>query len=240
MGSCSAFYCWRCGASRGCFDQRADERRVSPSEQGQLQGANSSIQSIANLVGPFLFALTFSDPRRGGALHLPGAPFLLAALLLALSAVICLARDPAGRLTSSSASPHDRARCRNLRGQQGPRHETRRRIIDAGADRRIGERCQCRVPRCAPGQALRHRRGHQDPPQVDHPRVINMPSEVITRTRVVVPMPVVKTVEIVCSAITSLRCRIPATCPWSRARCTDVTVAATAAAAGGCACAVRA
>jgi DHA1 family tetracycline resistance protein-like MFS transporter len=64
-------------------------RRVSPSEQGQLQGANSSIQSIANLVGPFLFALTFSYfIGAGGALHLPGAPFLLAALLLALSAVI--------------------------------------------------------------------------------------------------------------------------------------------------------
>ena len=33
--------------------------------------------------------------------------------------------------------------------------------------------------------------------EVDHSRVINTRSEVITRTRVVVPMPVVKTVEIV-------------------------------------------
>ena len=35
-------------------------RRVGPSEQGQLQGANSSIQGIANLVGPFLFTLSFA------------------------------------------------------------------------------------------------------------------------------------------------------------------------------------
>jgi MFS transporter, DHA1 family, tetracycline resistance protein len=64
-------------------------RRVSPSEQGQLQGANASIQSVANLIGPFVFTLTFSYFIGGtGLLHVPGAPFLLAALLLALSAVI--------------------------------------------------------------------------------------------------------------------------------------------------------
>ena len=64
-------------------------RRVGPSEQGQLQGANSSIQGIANLLGPFLFTLTFSYfLGAGGALHLPGAPFLLAALLLAAAAAL--------------------------------------------------------------------------------------------------------------------------------------------------------
>src|SRR6202035_5684257 len=35
-------------------------RRVSASEQGQLQGANSSIQGIANLVAPVIFALLFA------------------------------------------------------------------------------------------------------------------------------------------------------------------------------------
>ncbi len=64
-------------------------RRVSASEQGQLQGANSSIQGIANLVGPYLFALTFSYFIGAGTrLHLPGAPFLLAALLLVVAAVV--------------------------------------------------------------------------------------------------------------------------------------------------------
>jgi len=57
--------------------------RVSPSEQGQLQGANASIQSIANLVAPGIFALLFSYAIGGGrAWNLPGAPFLLAAAML--------------------------------------------------------------------------------------------------------------------------------------------------------------
>ena len=64
-------------------------RHVSASEQGQLQGANSSIQGIANLVGPVIFAALFSYAiGPGQAWHLPGAPFLLAALLLAAAAAI--------------------------------------------------------------------------------------------------------------------------------------------------------
>lgn len=53
-------------------------RLVSPSEQGQLAGANTALASIAGLVAPGIFALTFArliDPA-------PGAPFLLAALFL--------------------------------------------------------------------------------------------------------------------------------------------------------------
>ena len=56
-------------------------RRVGPSEQGQLQGAGSSLRSLTGLVGPGLFTLTFAafiGP-------LPGAPFLLAALILLLN-----------------------------------------------------------------------------------------------------------------------------------------------------------
>ena len=36
-------------------------RRVGPSEQGQLQGANSSIIGITGLIGPGLFTLTFAS-----------------------------------------------------------------------------------------------------------------------------------------------------------------------------------
>ena len=57
-------------------------RRVSPSEQGQLQGANSSARSIAGLMGPGVFTATFAHMIG----WLPGAPFLLAALLLVLAA----------------------------------------------------------------------------------------------------------------------------------------------------------
>src|SRR5271170_1457915 len=43
-------------------------RRVSPSEQGQLQGAQSSLQGVAGLIGPGIFTLIFADgitPQRG-------------------------------------------------------------------------------------------------------------------------------------------------------------------------------
>jgi MFS transporter, DHA1 family, tetracycline resistance protein len=64
-------------------------KRVSPSEQGQLQGANASIQSIANLVAPGIFALLFAYAIGAGRdWNLPGAPFLLAALLLLAAAAL--------------------------------------------------------------------------------------------------------------------------------------------------------
>ena len=62
---------------------------VGASEQGQLQGANASLMGIANLVGPVLFTQTFAlfiGQRTDW--HLPGAPFLLAGLLLACAAVV--------------------------------------------------------------------------------------------------------------------------------------------------------
>jgi DHA1 family tetracycline resistance protein-like MFS transporter len=64
-------------------------RHVGPSEQGQLQGANSSIMGITGLIGPGLFTLTFASfigPHRDW--RAPGAPFLLAALLMALALVL--------------------------------------------------------------------------------------------------------------------------------------------------------
>jgi DHA1 family tetracycline resistance protein-like MFS transporter len=64
-------------------------RRVGANEQGQLQGANSSIMGIANLVGPLIFATIFAYSIGGGrGWNLPGASFLLAALLLVGSAVV--------------------------------------------------------------------------------------------------------------------------------------------------------
>jgi DHA1 family tetracycline resistance protein-like MFS transporter len=64
-------------------------RRVSHSEQGQLQGALASVLGITGLLGPGLFTVTFAtfiSARR----HVPiaGAPFLLASLLLMTAAVI--------------------------------------------------------------------------------------------------------------------------------------------------------
>ncbi len=51
-------------------------RRVGADEQGQLQGANASIQGIANMIGPGLFTLSFAyaiRPELG--IQMPGTPF---------------------------------------------------------------------------------------------------------------------------------------------------------------------
>jgi DHA1 family tetracycline resistance protein-like MFS transporter len=64
-------------------------RHVGADEQGQLQGANASIQGIANLFGPGLFTLTFAfaiRPELG--VHVPGAPFMLATALLLAATLI--------------------------------------------------------------------------------------------------------------------------------------------------------
>jgi len=61
-------------------------RHVSASEQGQLQGAVTSLRGIAGLVAPGLFTQTFAIfIARERASALPGAPFLLAALLVVAS-----------------------------------------------------------------------------------------------------------------------------------------------------------
>ncbi|MDH4458529.1 MAG: TCR/Tet family MFS transporter [Nevskia sp.] len=73
-------------------------QRVAPTEQGRLQGANTSIVGIAGMVAPALFTGSFAFfIGRGSALHLPGAPFLLAASLTfaALIAVWRQTREPA-------------------------------------------------------------------------------------------------------------------------------------------------
>src|SRR5450432_2117217 len=85
----------------GAAIQALTTQRVAPDQQGQLQGATSSVQSLSQLVGPFLFTLTFAYFIGAQApLKLPGAPFLLASALLVLALVIAartLAVAPAGR-----------------------------------------------------------------------------------------------------------------------------------------------
>jgi DHA1 family tetracycline resistance protein-like MFS transporter len=67
-------------------------RLVTPEQQGQLQGATASVQSLAQLAGPFLFTLTFAYFISPGApAKLPGAPFLLACLLLLLLLALAIA-----------------------------------------------------------------------------------------------------------------------------------------------------
>src|SRR5262249_48052291 len=57
--------------------------RVSEKEQGELQGAIQSMRSITFIIGPWLFLKIFGwfiNPKN--PLHLPGAPYYLAAAFL--------------------------------------------------------------------------------------------------------------------------------------------------------------
>jgi MFS transporter, DHA1 family, tetracycline resistance protein len=75
----------------GAATQALTTQLVAPDQQGKLQGATSSVQSVAQMVGPFLFTLTFAYFIGANApLKLPGAPFLLASALLVLALVIAV------------------------------------------------------------------------------------------------------------------------------------------------------
>jgi MFS transporter, DHA1 family, tetracycline resistance protein len=75
--------------------------RVGPNEQGRLQGANASMTGVANLLGPGLFAQTFAISIGGGAWHLPGMAFVLAALLVAFAAIVAVRSTRAGAKTAA-------------------------------------------------------------------------------------------------------------------------------------------
>jgi DHA1 family tetracycline resistance protein-like MFS transporter len=69
---------------------------VGPSEQGRLQGAQSSLNSIADMVGPpvftQVFALAIATTSRE---HLPGAPYFVASgVLVAALAVVLRSTRP--------------------------------------------------------------------------------------------------------------------------------------------------
>jgi DHA1 family tetracycline resistance protein-like MFS transporter len=64
-------------------------RQVESTEQGRLQGAIGAIMGFTGIIGPGLFSLTFAGfigPFQ--AWHIPGAAFLLAAILLAAAALL--------------------------------------------------------------------------------------------------------------------------------------------------------
>ena len=84
------------GALSGLYSAAAESlltQRVAASEQGELQGAASSLMGLVGLIGPGLFTFAFATaiaPAPGHAVVLPGAPFLIAALMTAASFSIAL------------------------------------------------------------------------------------------------------------------------------------------------------
>lgn len=73
-------------------------RQVGASEQGRIQGALMSLISLAGVLGPALFAGSFGYfIGKSSPIHLPGAPWFIAALLLSFGLLIAwrYARVPA-------------------------------------------------------------------------------------------------------------------------------------------------
>jgi len=66
-------------------------RRVDPSSQGKLQGAINSLRAVTGMAGPILFTQIFAvaiSPEYG--LHLPGAPYFVAAFFLLCSLILAV------------------------------------------------------------------------------------------------------------------------------------------------------
>src|SRR5216110_2235989 len=81
--------------------------RVSEREQGELQGALQSMRSITFIIGPWLFLRIFGwfiDPKN--KIHLPGAPYYLAAALL-FTAMLMSTRIKQGPVESQTAKPQN-------------------------------------------------------------------------------------------------------------------------------------
>jgi len=66
-------------------------RRVSASEQGQLQGAQGSLMGVASMVAPALFTVTFATAiDADNSVKLPGLPYAIAAVLAVIAGVIAV------------------------------------------------------------------------------------------------------------------------------------------------------
>jgi DHA1 family tetracycline resistance protein-like MFS transporter len=66
-------------------------QQVPANEQGELQGALTSIASLSNIFGPWLMTYIFYYFTKPGApVYLPGAPFILGAVCMLLSALLAV------------------------------------------------------------------------------------------------------------------------------------------------------
>jgi DHA1 family tetracycline resistance protein-like MFS transporter len=81
------------GALLGLFGpgfQAITTRRVGPSEQGRLQGANSAITGLTSMMAPAAFGYLYAWSVQPGADRPPGAAFICAAVLLGFAALVAV------------------------------------------------------------------------------------------------------------------------------------------------------
>jgi DHA1 family tetracycline resistance protein-like MFS transporter len=83
-------------------------RRIDGQHQGELQGANSSLMGVANLIGPGMFTLTFAFAI-GAAKDwgVPGAPYLLASALLAAAIAVALRATRSAQQSARASRPQE-------------------------------------------------------------------------------------------------------------------------------------
>src|SRR5450432_193764 len=84
-------------------------QRVDPTSQGKLQGAINSLRALTGMIGPLLFTQIFTAAISvKTAIHLPGAPYYLAALLMLVSASVAyvVAKPAAAAAQAQPAGSH--------------------------------------------------------------------------------------------------------------------------------------
>jgi DHA1 family tetracycline resistance protein-like MFS transporter len=87
MFAFTAFYCL--GGIAGPALQAIISGNVPRNEQGELQGALTSLMSATAVIGPLLMTNLFSTfTKKTAPIYLPGAPFIAGAILITISAVL--------------------------------------------------------------------------------------------------------------------------------------------------------
>jgi len=77
------------GGIAGPAMQSTMTSQVDPREQGELQGALTSLMSATSVIGPPMMTNLFAwSVRSGSPIYLPGAPFFLGAVFLGISAIL--------------------------------------------------------------------------------------------------------------------------------------------------------
>jgi len=90
MYVCVIPYCL--GGISGPALQGLASAKVAQNEQGELQGAFAILNSLSLIIGPFVFSYIFFyfTENRSSSLYFPGAPYLLAAVLMVISTFISI------------------------------------------------------------------------------------------------------------------------------------------------------
>jgi DHA1 family tetracycline resistance protein-like MFS transporter len=86
------------GGIAGPSLQSIISQQVSPSEQGELQGALTSLQSITTIIGPLIASNLFAYfTSETAPIHFPGAAFFMGSILTFISLFIAIRSFPSDK-----------------------------------------------------------------------------------------------------------------------------------------------